>query len=452
MFKVLLVDDNRTNRLLLRTLLEDYAEAEGKIEESFEISEAEDGAQAVEILRKEPFDLIFMDIMMPNMNGIEATKLIKRRNKNILIIAVSSVEDKKLQHKIMFNGAEDYLYKPINAFILTARLANYKLLIKSRKQTKVKCVETQFNLFHEEVFKRRTTFFIDNDSAMSEFWEYMLLEPENEWENITDVVRALFEVSKMLLNNDNIHEIIIEKNREKLFLTLVNSKAKIDAVHSIMQENQIEERFYYQDEKLSIEVKKSLKKIDYKINKIHEETKDVQYETIIIEDVRAQKKEAISALELAETVLDTYTIDKMEDFQENIDKIMFVLYDLEGEEPYIVLEKMPIIIEGLEAFSRIIDSIVFFDIVVRTFNNLRHLLFALNISQIEDDTKRATFIASLIHIMYDLEEWIKNIFINQTTDDVYYFDASFASSVLELENTLKASITSDSDEDDLEFF
>lgn len=69
MAHILLVDDNENNRLTLELLLEDI--------EDVTLFEAENGQEAIDICKNETIDLIFMDIMMPVMDGIEATKAIK---------------------------------------------------------------------------------------------------------------------------------------------------------------------------------------------------------------------------------------------------------------------------------------------------------------------------------------------------------------------------------------
>jgi len=65
---ILVVDDNPTNRLLLKYMIE----LDGHV-----VTEAEDGNYAVDLVKENGYDLIFMDMMMPIMNGYKATKIIK---------------------------------------------------------------------------------------------------------------------------------------------------------------------------------------------------------------------------------------------------------------------------------------------------------------------------------------------------------------------------------------
>ena len=73
MIKVLVVDDNKDNRMTIKLLLEDF--------EEILLIEAEDGKKAVEITAPIMPDLIFMDIMMPVMDGLTATKAIRALNR-----------------------------------------------------------------------------------------------------------------------------------------------------------------------------------------------------------------------------------------------------------------------------------------------------------------------------------------------------------------------------------
>jgi len=69
--KLLIVDDNANNRMVLRLLLQDYGEGNNTV---YEIQECENGLEAVNKAKSGEYSIIFMDIMMPEMDGIEATK------------------------------------------------------------------------------------------------------------------------------------------------------------------------------------------------------------------------------------------------------------------------------------------------------------------------------------------------------------------------------------------
>jgi signal transduction histidine kinase/CheY-like chemotaxis protein/HPt (histidine-containing phosphotransfer) domain-containing protein len=104
---ILIVEDNSMNMLLMKTLL-------NEIFSSVDILEAENGLEAVEIVDLMNPDLIFMDLQMPKMGGIEATQRIRLKNKNIPIIALTAAilnEEKKECKKV---GMNDFLSKPIN--------------------------------------------------------------------------------------------------------------------------------------------------------------------------------------------------------------------------------------------------------------------------------------------------------------------------------------------------
>jgi hypothetical protein len=77
---------------------------------------AENGVQAVEIIKRIPdIDLILMDIRMPVMDGIEATKLIKEIKPDICIIAQTAYAFTEERLKILSIGCDDYLSKPLDS-------------------------------------------------------------------------------------------------------------------------------------------------------------------------------------------------------------------------------------------------------------------------------------------------------------------------------------------------
>lgn len=112
MQRILVVDDEK----MIRNVIKEYAEFDG-----FEVTEAEDGMEAVEICRRENFDLIVMDIMMPRLDGYSAIKEI-RKTKQIPVIMLSArgeEYDKLFGFEI---GIDDYVVKPFSPKELLARI------------------------------------------------------------------------------------------------------------------------------------------------------------------------------------------------------------------------------------------------------------------------------------------------------------------------------------------
>jgi adenylate cyclase len=113
--QLLVVDDNKVNRLLLARGLE----SQGHV-----ISTAENGRIAMEMLRAKPYDLILLDIDMPEMNGFEVLEAVlnDRELQNIPVIMTSASDELDRVVKCIELGAEDYLVKPLNPVLLRARV------------------------------------------------------------------------------------------------------------------------------------------------------------------------------------------------------------------------------------------------------------------------------------------------------------------------------------------
>jgi adenylate cyclase len=112
---LLVVDDNEQNRDIVSRLLE---------REGYEVSTAENGAQALERIKAQPPDLVLLDVMMPVMDGIEACKRLKddpetRLIPVVIMTALGQVDDRV---RGIQAGADDFLTKPVNSGELLARI------------------------------------------------------------------------------------------------------------------------------------------------------------------------------------------------------------------------------------------------------------------------------------------------------------------------------------------
>jgi len=252
---ILIVDDNANNRMVLKLLIDDFCE-ENRL--SYVIDESVNGLQACKRAESIKYNLIFMDIVMPEMDGIEATKKIRQIDKDAMIIAVSAVDDAAKQKEILRNGAEDYVSKPIDKEQLFSRLENYVSLLSLRQKERNILNPKSVNLYTQKILHRQTIFYVENEEALSEFWEYYLLRDEpSKLDGLSDVVRAVFRLGEEIVKLSAKPWIIVEADHEAIYFTL----NKIDTVGSsvvelIMAKNKEVEDFKYTDEKISFKLDK----------------------------------------------------------------------------------------------------------------------------------------------------------------------------------------------------
>ncbi|WP_102273442.1 response regulator transcription factor [Cytobacillus massiliigabonensis] len=109
---ILIVDDDKD----IAKLVEVYLSNEG-----YQILQAQDGIEALKVLSLNRVDLIVLDVMMPNMDGLELCKQIRTDNQVPILMLSAKVQD---MDKIMglMTGADDYMIKPFNPLELTARV------------------------------------------------------------------------------------------------------------------------------------------------------------------------------------------------------------------------------------------------------------------------------------------------------------------------------------------
>ena len=112
---VLVVDDDIRNIFALSSVLEDYG---------MDIRTADNGREAIEVARKGGLDVVLMDIMMPEMDGLDTTREIRRipGRKDLPIIAVTAKAMKGDRDRCLEAGAWDYLSKPVDTTQLLAVL------------------------------------------------------------------------------------------------------------------------------------------------------------------------------------------------------------------------------------------------------------------------------------------------------------------------------------------
>jgi DNA-binding NtrC family response regulator len=141
--KVLIADDEESIRFVLRSLIQEFG---------YEITEAADGAQALNALRSQPFDLAILDIKMPEVDGIAVLREARQIDPTLVVVIVTAFGTDEQAMAAIREGAYDYFVKPFE--IDDVRVTVRRAMEKKRLTDRIRDLETQISLqrsFHEIV-------------------------------------------------------------------------------------------------------------------------------------------------------------------------------------------------------------------------------------------------------------------------------------------------------------
>ncbi|MCT7513487.1 response regulator [Aliarcobacter cryaerophilus] len=223
--KALIVEDNEINQLVTSQMLESIG---------FDIDIANDGLEAVDMVNKSNYDIVFMDLQMPKMDGFEATKKIREFNKNTPIVALSAAVMDKDKELTSLAGMNNHLAKPLIRSELESILKQYfemesidNKLNKSStifiKGINISSVIENYNTDINDIYRMYEKFYkeykdIDKDlvslkNSEKEYFEY-LHKLKGVSGNLH--IQEVFETSKKIYDNKELsfsnHLIEITKN------------------------------------------------------------------------------------------------------------------------------------------------------------------------------------------------------------------------------------------------
>ncbi|MFP4333763.1 MAG: response regulator [Campylobacterales bacterium] len=431
MRKILIVDDNSDNRMTLELLLEEF--------DDVKVLSAKNGKEALKISQEELIDIIFMDIMMPVMDGIEATKQIRALHPKIMIIAVSALDDETSKEEMIRSGCEDYITKPIDANVFEKRVKNYLELTALRNKEPYD--DNAINLFSKEVFNRYTMFRIYDKSGIAEAWEYFLADGDKKVASLSDCIRIVYAISAFLLEKGRYINIAKEESSTNMFITLIGVEI-VDEVtlRNILVKHYPDGKFILEDRKLS-----------FMLNKVKEVIEVVEASGSISSEnkeiLRKTHTEKVSATEfLEQTPLNVaLRAEELDELSDNLDATLF---EFERSKNTKLLNA---IAEIFHSYALVMEELLEFAHLSHSIFTLEKMLLNIESYNVDDD-KMAVLIRFLDGFISDLTTWQKTLFITKDTQDIHYLDSSLLSSVLQIENLLEGKAQEDDGEDDIEFF
>ena len=208
-YNILVADDDKE----IRNALNIYLTNEG-----MNVFLAKDGKEALEIVEEEEVHLIIMDIMMPNMDGIQATLQIRKEEDIPIIILSAKSEDKDVILGLNI-GADDYMTKPFNFLELIARVkSNLRRYTKYENYHKDKESDGEIVIKGLSLNSKTNEVFIDGKQVHLTPIEFKILQLLMENKNITFSIQEIYEKvwNEPFYNSENTVAVHIRRIREKI--------------------------------------------------------------------------------------------------------------------------------------------------------------------------------------------------------------------------------------------
>jgi len=470
--RLLIVDDVEDNRLVLHAICR-------KID-ALQIQEATDGLEAIEKTVNWHPHIILMDVMMPNLDGFEASKVIKQKFPDTIIMIITAVVDPQMEVNMASIGVNAYLHKPIDKELVRFKLQNFAALVRSKEgdYTQLSSKKT-LNPFCNDVRHYKIIFDIVDSEGMMDFGVWLLTRCEHNpmmrCSKVDLVVELFYALMQQVLKEYNILSIIIEESFEEIFLTMqlphaISLKPTLaiiveDLQHQcVVQANIVCVRLFLQTPSTTPSyeaVSEPLSPV-IEVSSIPENGKGDEEIVILSEEkttrhIDATEKELLRQSFVAKTPALEYVNDIGGDVLDEIRDLESL--DNEWSERLAILESEP----SLENIKSFVDGVL--GVYVRAINNLFEftaLAYALSSlgafmkgdaeTIIEDASKMKVLVMLTEHLGSDLRAWRQHIFELQDATDIHYLDSSFFSSCMQIEQIIgNQNIDSDHDSD-MEFF
>ena len=419
----LIVDDEEQNLIVLEELLEEF--------NGINIHSARDGYEAIEIYEKEKINLALIDIMMPKMDGIELVKEIRKREKDkkdkCFILMISAIDDKEIQKELFEKEIEDYIIKPINYDSFHQKLQRIIYKLKQKKERR----GAKFSLFSSHYDPFFLYLEIRSESDLLHLLKFLESYQANPIQ-ISKFANSLRKYGKKL-------SLMVEKDPNYLYITTnVKFVDKLDNSRYIQLLSKNNRHTY----KIEILFKEKLEKISKtELKSEIESLKNSNEEFLEIDDSDELFLELDSDIKQYDfshnyEKIDAITfLQSVEFSQEEIDELYDLNYELEAKLYMIENFDSEIVKMIIEIFEKYRNLLVNFNEINLAINEVILILKNIDINAIPEDIN-IVVLELFRTIQNDLSSWVRNVFVEQSVDDVHYLDASMLSSILQTKELL----------------
>ncbi len=475
--RLLIVDDVEDNRLVLNAICRKM--------EGFEIREAVDGVDAIAVCDTWRPDIVLMDVMMPKLDGFEASKVIKNRYPETIIIVVTAVINPQIEANLASIGVAAYLHKPIDKELIRYKLQNFAAFLCSKEGVHAKLsTKEALNPFSSDVRHFKTIFDISDAEGMMDFGVWVLSRCEERngasSSKVDQMIELFYELMRQGLRDEEHVAIIIEESFEEIFFTMKLDKAIVLKPKGEELVSDLESHCIIRHNLACVRLQKaghaskktipqeSIKPAEPKPALIEKPVVNQAAEVLAPVEPQTPSEKETRAIDAKEQGLlrqsfvhKTSAIDYVREIGGDVLDEIRDLESLDNEwaEKLHILDAEPTI-ENIRNFA---DNVL--GTYVRAINNLFEftaLAYALSSlgtfmkehaqTIISDPKKLKTLVMLTEHLGSDLTSWRDHIFAMQDAADIHYLDSSFFSSCMQIEQIVGNKEIETDDDDDMEFF
>lgn len=462
--KILIVDDIDINRLLLTKICK-------KIE-NVVIQEAQDGLEAVNIASNWHPDIILMDIIMPNLNGIEAVKIIKKEAPNTIVLIISSLVDDATQEQVSEIGIQAFIHKPFDPNMILFKIMSFTLAIQGGNNAlTVPSLQNVANIFSDKVRHFKTKFDIVNAESIMDFGTWLIARFSDERISIhklDSLLEFFYQLENYELKHSGVFSSIIEENFDELYFTfefqstLQTDHPMLRNVMNLCVECQMRENFFY----IKIPMHFCQKEIVHEMH--HNDVKLKTVETIETVDTGTKKESRIVDKNEKDLLRQSFTqktsaVDYVSDMGGDvIDEVLdLASMDNEWKNDLRMIEIEPTIANINEFVDNVLARYTSVINGMFEFTALAYALSSLGVSMkengekiLEDTGSLRTMLMLMESLGEDLVSWREHVFELQDTADIHYLDSSFFSSCMQIEGIIsnKHVAAEEDDDDSFELF
>lgn len=218
---ILITEDAKETREALKNIIK-YS-----IDENATVLEAQNGEEALNIIKTNVVDILLTDIMMPTMDGFELIKNIKDDNSmnHIFIAAITGLSGEEQIKKVFSCGADYYISKPIQQDDIIARLKLIHRLVSKDEANTPEFIRDSFNPFVDSIMTNHYTIFtiLQENDLYQIIHHLVALHPDTNKFKLKDFITLLLKSYESLENYfDGAFEIMLETSIDAIYLSCTN--------------------------------------------------------------------------------------------------------------------------------------------------------------------------------------------------------------------------------------